>query len=164
MEATESHELSPGIDHQYFRKVAQDIQYLREALIGREIDLQRERAGNNTSQPDADDETLRLRGELTQRLAKLTMLRSEEKAIQTIIRGLRLEKETLGKDRAKISKELDTRLAVKKIEANPSSTIYAAEEADVEEGSAMGPVEKALLDVRGWIDETLAKWNEVRRC
>lgn len=149
---------SRGIDHGYFRKVVKDIRQVKEALINREIELQRVRDGNDEPfEPSSD--TVRLRGELTKKLAKFTMLKSEERAIETIIRNLNSEKDNLGRFRGRIQREVDKTIGPRANEVNV--TLSSHDSADKTLDFPAGSYEKALLDARRCVDETLYNWEDV---
>lgn len=157
-----------GTHHRYLRRFVTDLAGLKNQLIAKEIELDHARSRNaaasstvdtaEVAQPVEDDEVLRLRSEVTEKAANLVMLQAEERAMESMVKQLRLEKDYLHKQRDRISREVDARMAIKQIND-------VAEDRQAEEGSAAArqetAVEKVLLEVRGVLDETIAKWNEV---
>lgn len=144
----------PSIDHQYFRKIVHDLQLLKETLIAKEVELERERSGNGQGDVQLDGQTARLRTELTSKAANLTLLQAEEQSISSMIKKLKMERDTWIMHGTRIAREVDARLAIKQIDGVGGGSTTA----DAEQKSE---VEKSLLQVKEWIDEVVDKWDEV---
>jgi hypothetical protein len=78
------------------------------------------------------------------------MLKAETKSMESMARNLSLERQNLIQERDRITREVEARMAIKQINGVG------------EEGSGgVDSVERVLLEVRGWLDETIANWEEV---
>lgn len=140
----------PEVDHRYFRKVVTNLEAHKYTLLTKEIELERFRKG----EPDVEmeEEPFDLRERLMRNIGNKILAEAEVKSIDHMIRNLRLEKVSLIKERDTITREVDARMAVKEING-------VGEDGT---GSQEDGVEKVLLQVKGWIEETLAKWADVR--
>jgi membrane-associated HD superfamily phosphohydrolase len=149
-EATTEQPKLPEIDLRYFRKVLNNLEAHKYTLLTKEIQLERLHQGEHDMEMH-DDELHDLRERLIRNIGNKLLAEAEVKSIEYIIRNLRLEKVSLTKERDTIAREVDARMAVKEINGVGED----------EAGSQEDVVEKALLDVKGWIEETLAKWADV---
>ena len=140
----------PELDHQYFRKVVNNLESLKFTLLSKEMELERFRQGLTDS--DTPVESLpELREKLIRNLGNLILVQAESGAINRITENLRLEKVNMAKERDTITREVDARMAVKQINGVGGEG----------PGGEVDNVEQALLEVRGWVDETIAKWENV---
>lgn len=139
----------PELDHQYFRKVVTNLESLKFTLLSKEMELERFRQGLTDSDAPVEPHG-ELRETLIRDMGHLILAQAETASVRRMIDNLRLEKVNMAKERDTITREVDARMAVKQING------VGGEDAGVDN------VEQALLEVRGWIDETIAKWENVR--
>lgn len=146
-----------GVDHQYFSKVIFELQVYRQRLILREVELESLRTGipdehklNPNTQKAVDLETLQRT--LTRAAADLSLLRAEQKSIQSIIDNLRTEKHNFAEFKDRITREVDARMAIKQINGVASRRGDSMQESDVE---------RTLRTVVSWIEGTIEKWENV---
>lgn len=139
----------PEVDHQYFRKVVNNLESLKFTLLSKEMELERFRQGLTDTDVSVEEHP-ELRERLIRNIGNLLLVQAETHSIKHMTDNLKLEKVNMSKERDTITREVDARMAVKQIEGVGG------------EGAGVDNVEQALLEVRGWIDETLAKWEHVR--
>jgi hypothetical protein len=96
----------------------------------------------------SDDQLHPLHERLIRAIGNVVLVEAECKSIRDVSKNLSLEKYNMGHERDMITREVDARMAVKQINGVGDSA-----EAD--------NVEIVLLKVRGWIDETIASWDNV---
>jgi hypothetical protein len=140
----------PELDHQYFRKVVNNLESQKFALLSKEMELERFTQGlTDTDTPiDVHPE---LRERLIRNIGHLILARAETNAIKRMSENLWLEKVNMAKERDTITREVDARMAVKQING------VGGEGA----GGGVDNVEQALMEVRGWVDDTISKWETV---
>jgi hypothetical protein len=110
--------------------------------------LERFRQGLTDSDTPLEEQP-ELRERLIRNMGSLILVQAETASIRRMIENLRLEKVNMSKERDTITREVDARMAVKQINGVGG------------EGAGVDNVEQALLEVRGWVDETIAKWDQV---
>ena len=138
----------PELDHQYFRKVVNNLEAHKFTLLSKEMELERFRQGFTDSDTPVEEQP-ELRERLIRTMGNLILVQAETASIKRMIENLRLEKVNMSKERDTITREVDARMAVKQINGVGG------------EGAGVDNVEQALLEVRGWVDETIAKWEHV---
>jgi hypothetical protein len=138
----------PELDHQYFRKVVNNLESHKFTLLSKEMELERYQQGLTDSDNPVEEQP-ELREKLIRNLGNLILVQAETASIKRMIENLRLEKVNMSKERDTITREVDARMAVKQINGVGG------------EGAGVDNVEQALLEVRGWVDETIAKWEHV---
>lgn len=79
-------------------------------------------------------------------------LKKEVKSLHGIIDGYRVERDDLAKQRVVVQKELEARRSLRDVVDQPGVP-----------GGANGAVgvERALLDMRGWVDNAVKVWEQV---
>jgi hypothetical protein len=141
----------PQVDEQYFRKVTTNLESAKLSLLYRELELENARDPEGHHQP-YDGPAAEYRAKVVQAIGNLAMILAETKSMESMARNLSLERQNLINERDGITREYEARMAVKSI--NGLNGLVDQGEDDVE---------KVLLEVRGWLQEAIDKWEDVSR-
>ncbi|ODO02089.1 hypothetical protein L198_02820 [Cryptococcus wingfieldii CBS 7118] len=176
--------IGTGIDYVYLSKLHNELANSKGSLLEKSADLSRMTAGDDGP---LNDEHRPLRLELIANLTKLAALRSEMAGLENVMTHVVQEKQNMQVERAKVERELAGRRVARERsavaqqavqddpnidpslhQADPEGAAVAHEATGVQdeqadEGDDGQPAEggdRALLDIRGWIDAAVKDWHQ----
>lgn len=151
------------IDYTYLGKLQEDLKAAKSTLLQKELELARLKSGSNDGHPITPGEATQndaLRQQLLAHSTSLVSLQSESSALSSLVNHLKSERDGLSKQREVLGKEIEARKAIQSVEGggDPLSMDQNGQESPA--GNGLG-VERALLDMRGWMDQAIKAWDEV---
>ncbi|ODN76131.1 hypothetical protein L202_06059 [Cryptococcus amylolentus CBS 6039] len=176
--------IGTGIDYVYLSKLHNELANSKGSLLEKSADLSRMTAGDGGP---SNDEHRPLRLELIANLTKLAALRSEMAGLENVMAHVVQEKQNMQVERVKVERELagrrvarersavaqqavqdDPNIDLSLHQADPEGAAVDHEATGVQneqadEGDDGQPAEggdRALLDIRGWIDAAVKDWHQ----
>ena len=139
-----------GIDYAYLGKLQSELASAKSTLLERELELARMRGAETGDEVDV------LRHLLLSHNTTLTSLQAETGTLHSMIDHLRTERDELARQGRVVTRELAGRRALRDAENGMERDVAA----QGGEGRIVG-VERALLDIRGWMDGAAKTWDQV---
>ena len=134
-----------GVDYVYLSRLQSELSSAKSTLLELELELAGLRGAENSNDVDV------ARHLLLSHHTTLSSLQAEANSLETVIGHLRNERDELAKQTEVVGRELEARKALR----------GAGEGAEEEQAANAVGVERALLDIRGWVDLAVKNWEQV---
>lgn len=134
------------VDYGQLGKLQAELAAAKATLVDRELELARIKGAD-----DDDDDVLRR--DILHQNTTLQSAQAEVKALHSVIKQLRSERDSLARQRDVVSREIEARQSLREASGETPSLSTNARAAGVE---------RALLELRGLVDGVIRSWDQVR--